>query len=110
MACGSNTKQVKYDATLETKVFGFDTKFTFKTPNYSALIDLGAYRWTKVISGKQRDNWLNPYIKINLDQTLRASDLALGVISTLDSKCLSSHLINISKDKETTKLIGQTYL
>jgi hypothetical protein len=48
---GSDNKQIKYDATLETKVFGFDTKFNLKTPNFSVLFDLGNYRWTKVVSG-----------------------------------------------------------
>lgn len=65
--CGAGSKSVKYDATIETKVFGLDTKFTLKTPNYSVLFDLGAFRWTKFVSGKERNYWFNPYLKINMD-------------------------------------------
>jgi hypothetical protein len=85
---GSDNKNIKYDATLETKVFGFDTKFNLKTPNFSVLFDLGNYRWTKIVSGKDRNVWLNPYVKFGSDQNLKTSDISLGFISTLDSKCL----------------------
>jgi hypothetical protein len=44
-------KGLRYDAALETKIFGLDTKFTLKSPNISVLFDFGAYRWTKVVSG-----------------------------------------------------------
>ena len=105
--CG---KQVRYDATLETKVFGFDTKITFKTPNYTALFDLGAFRWTKFVSGKERNCWFNPYLKINLDQTLKTNDVSLGLISTLDSKCMSVHQLNMTPGKASAGLSAQSYL
>lgn len=86
VSCGSSCNQVKYDATLETKVFGLDTKFTFKTPNYSALFDLGSYRWTRLVSGKERNCWFNPYLKVNMDQVLKTNDVSMGVITTIDGK------------------------
>lgn len=89
-------KGLRYDASFETKVFGLDTKFTLKTPNFSVLFDLGAYKWTKVISGQNRYVWFNPYIKFGMDQSLNTSDLSLGLISTLDTKCLSAHQINLN--------------
>jgi hypothetical protein len=67
-----------------------DTKITFKTPNYSVLFDLGAYRWAKVVSGKERNCWFNPYLKFNLDSSLTTNDVAVGFISTLEGKCTTN--------------------
>jgi hypothetical protein len=103
-------KGLRYDASFETKVFGLDTKFSLKTPNFSALIDLGAYRWTKVISGQSKNIWFNPYFKIGLDQNLNTSDVSLGLISTLDTKCLSNHQISVNPCQGLAKVTGLSYL
>ena len=107
---GSDNKQIKYDATLETKVFGLDTKFNLKTPNFSVLFDLGNYRWTKIVSGKERNVWMNPYVKFGVDQNLKTSDISLGFISTLENKCLLNEQVSISPDKGSFKLTGLSYL
>lgn len=60
-------KPAKFDASLETKIFGVNSKINFKAPNYSALFDFGAFRWTKFISGKEKNCWFNPYAKFSID-------------------------------------------
>ncbi len=64
----TSSKGFKYDSSLETKVFGLNAKFTLKSPNLITLLDLGSYRWTKVVAGKPRNMWFNPYFKLKLDQ------------------------------------------
>jgi hypothetical protein len=63
----ADNKGFKYDASLETKVFGLDAKFTLKSPNLITLLDFGSYRWTKVIAGKPTNMWFNPYFKLKMD-------------------------------------------
>ena len=61
------SKGVWYDASLETKLFGLDTKINLKAPHFEAIVDFGALKWTSLFTGKPNIFWFNPYIKTGLD-------------------------------------------
>jgi hypothetical protein len=89
------SKGVRYDATFETKAFGFDTKLCFKAPHIEGTVDLGAYRWTKIVSGKGNNIWLNPYFKFGFDQNLHYGDFSLGFLFNWNSKIFENHQITV---------------